>query len=129
ILHSAGRSICRSRPSKSSGLKHAPDAPFTRAVRSIWTAAVKCPRRCTTSTRRVTSALATCAKTERKETLHSWTDFPSCTQKESDHTPRGRTDESMLRGAKFLGRSALAATFLLMAAPAAVVPAAPAAVD
>ena len=35
----------------------------------------------------------------------------------------------MLRGAKFLGRSALAATFLLMAAPAAVVPAAPTAVD
>jgi len=36
----------------------------------------------------------------------------------------------MLRGAKFfLGRSALAATFLLIAAPAAVAPAAPAAVD
>src|SRR5712692_6849865 len=42
---------------------------------------------------------------------------------------RARTDKSMLRGAKFLGRGALAATFLLMAAPAAVVPAAPSAVD
>ncbi|HLZ30657.1 MAG TPA: ABC transporter substrate-binding protein [Chloroflexota bacterium] len=35
----------------------------------------------------------------------------------------------MLRGAKFLSRSALAATFLLMAAPANIAPAAPSAVD